>query len=110
MEIVYISKNFKKTKMEEMKVIEKGVSKLVDKIEQYKKAGTSFNDSTVKYSVLKNDFFIFKHQNQQMPLRMLYRFKHTDNNIDRLEVHLSYIKKYDDNRYFDIFRSYAACN
>ena len=41
MEIVYISKNFKKTKMEEMKVIEKGVSKLVDKIEQYKKAGTS---------------------------------------------------------------------
>lgn len=114
MEIVYISKNFKKTKMEEMKVIEKGVSKLVDKIEQYKKTGTNFNrifnDSSVKYSILENGFCIYKHQNQQIPLRLLYRFKHTDNNIDRLEVHLSYIKKYDDNRYFDIFRSYAACN
>lgn len=117
MEIVYISKNFKKTKTEEMKAIEKGVNRLADKIEQYQKSGTSFdhifNDSTVKYSILDNNFCIYKHQNQQMPLRLLYRFKHADNNNnddDMIEVHLSYIKKYGDNRYFDIFRSYAACN
>lgn len=114
MQIVYIDKNFKKTKSEEMRAIEKGVSRLVDKIEQYKKVGTSFerifNDSSVKYSILQNNFCIFKHQHQQLPLRILYRFKHTDNNEDRLEVHLSYIKKYDDNRYFTIFRNYAACN
>jgi len=113
LEIVYISKNFKKTKTEEMKAVEKSVGKLVDKIEQYKKAGTSFdrifNDSTVKYSILENDFCIYKHQNQQIPLRLLYRFKHIGNN-DRIEVHLSYVKKYDDDRYFKIFRSYAACN
>lgn len=115
MEIVYINKNFKKVKTEEMKAIEKSVGRLVDKIEQYQKAGTSFNrifnDSSVKYSILENNFCIYKHQNQQMPLRLLYRFKHADNNNeDRIEVHLSYIKKYDDNRYFDIFRSYAASN
>lgn len=114
MEIVYISKNFKKAKTEEMKAIEKGVSRLVDKIQQYEKAGTSFdrifNDSTVKYSILENNFFIFKHQHQQLPLRLLYRFRHVDNNNDRLEIHLSYFKKYDDNRYFKIFRNYAACN
>lgn len=114
MEIVYISKNFKKTKIEEMKAIKKSVSRLADKIEQYKKAGTSFdrifNDSTVKYSILENDFCIYKHQNQQIPLRLLYRFKHTDNNIDRLEVHLSYVKKYDDKRYFKTFRDYATSN
>lgn len=114
MEIVYISKNFKKTKIKEMRAIKKGVDRLVAKIEQYQKTGTSFehiyNDDTVKYSILQNNFFIFKHQHQQLPLRLLYRFKHTDNNEDRLEVHLSYVKKYDDNRYFQIFRSYAACN
>ncbi|MGN0579319.1 MAG: hypothetical protein ACI4JE_00455 [Ruminococcus sp.] len=115
MEIVYIDKNFKKTKTEEMRVIQKGVNKLVAKITQYEKTGTSFehiyNDDTVKYSILENDFCIFKHQNQQMPLRLLYRFKHADSaNEDRLEIHLSYIKKYDDNRYFTIFRNYAACN
>lgn len=114
MEIVYISKNFKKTKTEEMRAIEKGVSRLVAKITQYEKSGTSFdrifNDSTVKYSILENNFCIYKHQNQQMPLRLLYRFQHNDNKADRLEVHLSYIKKYDDNRYFKIFRDYAACN
>ncbi len=114
MEIVYISKNFKKTTAEEMRVIQKGVNKLVAKISQYEKTGTSFehifNDDTVKYSILDNNFCVYKHQNQQMPLRLLYRFKHTDNNTDRLEVHLSYIKKYNDNRYFTIFRSYAACN
>lgn len=115
MEIVYINKNFKKTKAEEMRVIQKGVDRLAEKIEQYKKIGTSFNrifnDSSVKYSILENNFCIYKHQNQQMPLRLLYRFKHADSNSeDRIEVHLSYIKKYDDNRYFDIFRSYAACN
>ena len=113
MEIVYIDKNFKKAKAEEMRAIRKGIKRLVDKIEQYQKSGTSFehiyNDNTVKYSILENDFCIYKHQNQQIPLRLLYRFKHM-NNTDRLEVHLSYIKKYSDNRYFDIFRSYAACN
>lgn len=114
MEIVYIRKNFKKTKAEEMRAIKKGVDRLAEKIEQYKKTGTSFNrifnDSTVKYSILENDFCIFKHQNQQLPLRILYRFKHTDKDTDRLEIHLSYVKKYDDDRYFKIFRSYAACN
>ena len=113
MEIVYIDKNFKKAKAEEMRAIRKGINRLVNKIEQYQKSGTSFehiyNDDTVKYSILENDFCIYKHQNQQIPLRLLYRFKHM-NNTDRLEVHLSYVKKYDDNRYFDIFRSYAACN
>lgn len=114
MEIVYIDKNFKKTKTEEMRVIQKGVNKLVAKITQYQKTGTSFeriyNDDTVKYSILDNNFCVFKYQNQQLPLRLLYRFKHMGNNTDRLEVHLSYVKKYDDNRYFQIFRTYAACN
>lgn len=43
MEIVYISKNFKKAKTEEMRAIEKGVSRLVAKITQYEKSGTSFD-------------------------------------------------------------------
>ena len=111
MEIVYIGKNFKKTKVEEMRAIKKGVDKLADKIEQYKKSGTSFqhifNDDSVKYSILQNDFCVFKHQNQQIPLRLLYRYKR---NTDSLEIHLSYVKKYDDKRYFKMFRDYAASN
>ncbi len=111
MEIVYIGKNFKKTKAEEMRAIKKGVDRLADKIEQYKKSGTSFqhifNDDSVKYSILQNDFCVFKHQNQQIPLRLLYRYKC---NTDKLEIHLSYVKKYDDKRYFKMFRDYAAAN
>lgn len=114
MEIVYINKNFKKAKAEEMRAIKQSVGRLADKIEQYKKSGISFdrifNDSSVKYSILENDFCVFKHQNQQIPLRLLYRFIHKDSSDDRLEIHLSYIKKCNDSRYFQIFRSYAACN
>ncbi len=114
MEIIYMEKNFKKISPEEKKSIEKSVNRLANKIEQYQKSGTRFehifNDDTVKYSILDNNFCVYKHQNQQIPLRLLYRFKHIDDSTDRLEVHLSYVKKYDDNRYFDIFRSYAACN
>lgn len=111
MEIIYIEKNFKKISNEEKKAIEKSVNRLANKIEQYKKIGTSFqhifNDDSVKYSILQNDFCVFKHQNQQIPLRLLYRYKC---NTDRLEIHLSYVKKYDDKRYFKMFRDYAASN
>ena len=87
MEIIYIEKNFKKISPEEKKAIEKGASRLANKIEQYKKSGTSFqhifNDDSVKYSILQNDFCIFKHQNQQIPLRL------GSINLQRLCVSLS---------------------
>ena len=108
--IVYIGKVIKKASSNEKRAIEKGMKKLCEKIEQNERQGIRFekifNDDTIKYDVLGNSFFTFKSTNQEMPLRILYRFNRTVDGFD-LEVHKVYQKKYNDKRYMSEFAEYV---
>lgn len=111
--IMYMEKNLKKASKDERRAIEKGVKKLIQKIDQYAKDGIPFekicNDDSVKYDILANNYFTLKAQSQQMPLRILYRFCRKDEDYT-IEIHQSYQKKYADKRYMAAFEQYALAH
>lgn len=108
--VVYVGNSLKKVSANERRAIDKGMEKLRCMIEQYEHQGQPFekicNNDTIKYDILGGNFFTFKHQSQQMPLRILYRFKRTKDDFN-LEVHMAYIKKYADKRYMKTFAEYV---
>lgn len=113
MNVIFMSKNFKKVSSDERKAVEKSVKKLLDKIEQYEHDGIPFehiyNDDSVKYDAFANGYYTYKAQSQRFPLRILYsHVREGGNSI--LQIHMSYCKKYNDNRYINEFERYAACH
>lgn len=113
MNVIFMSKNFKKVSPDERKAVEKGVSKLRDKVLQYENSGIPFekicNDDSVKYDTFQNGYYTYKAQSQRFPLRILYRFVSGDGD-STIQVHMSYLKKYNDNRYISEFERYVACH
>lgn len=113
MNVIFMSKNFKKVSSDEWKAVEKSVVKLKDKILQYEKSGTPFerifNDDSVKYDAFGKGYYTYKAQTQRFPLRILYRFVRTDGD-STIQIHMAFCKKYNDNRYIDEFGKYAACH
>ena len=109
--IIFVDRNFKKTPNNQRRAVEKGIEKLRTMIEQYEEQGMPFericNNDTLKYDVLGGNFFTYKIQSQQLPLRVLYRFKRKDSDFE-IEVHLAYIKKYKDKRYIQEFEDYVT--
>lgn len=78
MNVIFMSKNFKKVSFDERKAVEKSVKKLLDKIEQYEHDGIPFehiyNDDSVKYDAFANGYYTYKAQTQRFPLRILYTY------------------------------------
>lgn len=113
MNVIYMDKNFKKVNADEMRAIKKGVDKLRDKIAQYEHDGIPFeqiyNDDSVKYDVLGNNYYTYKAQTQRFPLRILYKYIR-EGKDGILQIHMSYLKKYNDKRYIDTFSQYASCH
>lgn len=113
MNVIFMSKNFKKVSSDERKAVEKSVKKLMDKINQYEHDGVPFeiicNDDSVKYDAFANGYYTYKAQSQRFPLRILYRFVRADGD-STIQVHMSFCKKYNDNRYISEFERYAACH
>ena len=113
MNVIFMSKIFKKVSTDERKAVEKSVKKLLDKIEQYEHEGIPFehiyNDDSVKYDAFANGYYTYKAQSQKFPLRILYRFVR-EGTGSVIQVHMSYLKKYNDNRYISEFERYVACH
>lgn len=110
--MIFIKKNFKKTSEDMRRATEKSIQKLISKIEQYESSGTPFekifNDDSVKYDVLGNNFFTMKAQSTQMPLRILYKFNRDENHGFTIEVHHTHIKKHNNKEYMREFATYAS--
>lgn len=111
-EVKYIEKNLKKTSRDERKAIQKGIDKLLHKIDQYEASGVAFEciyDDSMKYDVLSNGFFVVKLQSQRLPIRLLYRYVRKSDTSFCIEIHKSYLKKHtDQQKYINIFEKYAA--
>ena len=111
--IVYTNDSIKKTSKSEMMFLEKGLKKLISKITLYEEAGVPFekicNDDSIKYDIFGNNFFTYKIQTTQMPLRVLYRFIRNDKNNFVIEVHRIY-QKHKGKEYIKNFENYALCH
>ena len=100
---------------EEIKVVEKAMTKLRYLIDTVESTGTPFekifNNDTIKYDVLGNNFYTFKYKGlANTQARILYRFIRTSLDTYELEIHLVHIKRSDLNiqrTYIDKFERYV---
>lgn len=100
---------------EEIKVVEKAMTKLRYLIDTVESTGTPFekifNNDTIKYDVLGNNFFTFKYKGlANTQARILYRFIRKDPDTYDLEIHMVYVKRKDSNiqrTYIDEFERYV---
>lgn len=111
--IVYVDRCTKKSSNNLRTLMNKGLDKLIRRINEYEANGISFecicNDDTVKYDILGNGFFTYKIQTTQLPLRILYRFVRTEDGYT-IEVHQIYKKGKDNKKYIKDFSQYALCH
>lgn len=106
----------KKLPVDEVRNVEAGMKKLRSMIEQLEGQGTPFekifNNDVIKYDILGNNFFVFKHHGKaNSQVRILYRFvRNPDKSFD-LEIHQVYIKRKDlgklQNAYLKDFEKYV---
>ena len=106
----------KKLPVDEIRNVERGISKLKSMIEQYEAQGTPFekifNNDVIKYDVLPKNFFVFKHHGtQNSQIRILYRFVRKPDKKFDIEIHQVYIKRKDlnlQNTYLKDFEKFVA--
>ena len=106
----------KKLPVEEIRNVEKGISKLKTMIERHEEQGVPFekifNNDVIKYDILPKNFFVFKHHGaQNSQVRILYRFVRLPDKKFDIEVHKVYIKRKDldlQNTYLKEFEKYVA--
>lgn len=109
--VIYIESNLKKVPFDKRRFLEKAVNKLVSKISLYARNGIEFenifNDDSVKYDILPNDFYTYKFQTTQFPLRLLYKVKRTNKDFI-IEIHKAQFKQNNNKGYIREFTDYAV--
>lgn len=110
--VIYIEPNLKKVTSEKRRFLEKAVNKLVSKILLYAKCGIKFenifNDDSIKYDILPNNFYTYKFQTTQFPLRLLYKVIRTEENNLIIEIHKAKFKQNNNKQYIREFTDYAV--
>ena len=93
------------------KDIDKALEKLVYLIEEQDNYGIPFekifNNDTIKYDCLANNFFTFKFSKGSIQLRLLYRFVRAQEDAV-IELHDFYHKNRDDKSYIKEFERKAS--
>lgn len=107
MKTIMNNKKYEREDKSTKRSIDKGVSKLLDRITAYYNQGYSisniFDDSVLVHDIINKHYYVFKCKVDKLQLRILY----TVSKENEVIVVSHYIKKSPTKEYIDIFTNYC---